>query len=216
LEMSKNTGASAIADPATQASPGAAEEASPPSGECPLRRPTSRDPAVKERAIAEIAAACAEWAKDKAEDWLEPLRKCRLYEDAYQIARDLERYAYVDPDFELVEILTGASHSVWQAERDAVKAWVAECGIVAPLTAGTRVGCSRGVGEITSIREDEASYIVLPDAERDDPKFSRGGGWLIHYEDASAIEARRAETQGGSVADESAVAESETPKDTHP
>lgn len=160
-----------------------AETATVPNAE----RPTINSPGVREIAINKLAEDCAEWDKSAPEDWVTTLSRLHLTGDGYELAKELDDRFHIDPDRELVEILDSASHYLWCAEREAVKVWVAENNITPPLTVGTRVFCQRGTGEITSIREEEAAYTVLPDDERDDPKFAHGGGWIIKYGDAQPL-----------------------------
>jgi hypothetical protein len=150
-------------------------------------RPKQSDPAIREKAIAALAEDCAKWADDKPEDWIEPLSRLHFYRNGYELASDLERYAHVSPDLELVEIMEGASGYVWEAHREAVKAWIDENNIRPTLEVGARVRFSRGEGFINGIREDEGIYCVLQEHERGLPQYQHGGGLCVAYEDAELI-----------------------------
>jgi hypothetical protein len=150
-------------------------------------RPTRNDDNVIRAAALKLAEDCAEWdSETPTAEWVDALLKCkRHWSDGYELARELQDRCWVSPDAALVEVLDGASSYLWSAENEAVKAWIAEHGVTAPLSIGTRVACGRGTGEITRIDAERGAYVVLPDAERGDPKFSRGGGWIINYDDAT-------------------------------
>ena len=154
----------------------------------PSARPRQSDPAIQAAAIAALAKDCANWDGDPVDDWAWALGKCRLSDNGYEIARDLERYAGVSPDAELVEILDSASSHVWLAHRAAVSKWVEEGGIRPALAVGTRLRHPRwGEGVINRVDEQLAVYLFVPDSEPQ--KYGNGGGIHVPYEEALAPQA---------------------------
>lgn len=158
-------------------------------------------------AAREIAAACVEWdnGESSPDEWVDDLLKCHWdWDDGYKLAKALDDRCHVSSDMALAEALDGASHALWTAHEAAVRQWAVDNNVQPSLEVGARVTCRFGEGVVGSIDKDRAIYLFVPDAERE--RYARGGGIHLNFEDASAIEARRAETaQQGSVADESAV-----------
>ena len=141
-------------------------------------RPTYRD--VRPAAAAKLAPAVLKWA-DCEWPGIERRLVSAWDSDGYAFARNLEHECGIDPDAELVEILSGADE--WSERTRAVKAWVIEHGIALNLQVGQRVTSRHGAGVIRERLEAEATYIVLPDAEADSPKFASGGGLILAAED---------------------------------
>jgi hypothetical protein len=81
-------------------------------------------------------------------------RAFRFEEDAYKVARDLDRDGW-DPDQELVDALEAGTWKLIEATRAAVKAWVAAGGVKADLPAGTRVKHPSLKGHVGEIVDGE-------------------------------------------------------------
>jgi len=157
-------------------------------------RPTRSNPAVREYAVKQLAEDCAEWDMEGDETesckrgWEAALSECHLMDNGYEIARDLERHG-VSPDAALVEILDSASSYVWTAHDRLVKAWVAENKIIAPLAVGQAITCRYGEGLIVKLDEANARFVFQPYGK--EAEYAGGGGILVEYEAAQAIEARK-------------------------
>ncbi len=181
----------------------------------PNTRPLRSDPAIRIEVAKQLAEDCGQWdMQDDAtpaciKGWVNALLECRLSDNGYEIARNLEDYHSVSPDAELVEILDSASSYVWSAHENLVKAWVTDNGITAPLSVGQAISCRHGEGLIVRLNEESARYIFQPYGKEHEYS-GKGSGILVEYEAAQAIEARRAETGTGSV-HESAVPERNAP-----
>jgi hypothetical protein len=125
-------------------------------------RPRRYDDAVCRLAAEELAPDIAEWMEeaslspDQVVDLAKALRS--QPDNAFRLARELERRWYIEPDAALVEILD--NNGLWEAERQLVRAWVSETGALADLPDGTVVIWRDQTGEITGRNEDEATYTV--------------------------------------------------------
>lgn len=146
----------------------------------PPPRPRANDPAIRRQAVETIMPEIIAWF---AEDWRERDREEIMAQiaavvtehDGYAACRVLERKGW-DPNADLVEILDGLS--TWQAEREAVAAWVAANLIQPTLAIGDRVTAPQiGEGEIILIDEEHATYGIRTPACRSNSDF------LIPYED---------------------------------
>lgn len=127
-----------------------------------LPRPSERDPALVRRAAELIAADCVGWDPTSSqESWVEPLLNARYeWDDGFKLARELERYAHVDANFELAEVLDGASRHLDDVHEEAEKAWVRIVGFTPAFTVGQIVTMRHGTGPIHSIDEKRARYVV--------------------------------------------------------
>jgi hypothetical protein len=148
------------------------------------KRPTSRDDAVLESAAEDLLPAYAKWCGGLSDEELPHARAAlkraiRWEHDGYRIVKDLEDYDGISGDSELVEIMDGAGHSVWEAEREAEKQWVSANGIVAQFAVGTRVTYRDGEGVIDTIEASTGRYIVR--GPNDQPRC----GTLVPFEDAA-------------------------------
>jgi len=148
-------------------------------------RPTRHTDAVIRAAAEKLAVDCLEWdSSATAEEWAADLIKCKWsWGDGFKLAKELEDRCHLDADMQLAEILDSGSSYLWEAEREAVKAWVAENDIKPQFEVGARITCSRGLGTVREIRDAEAQYVILPDGEAD--RFARGGGWIISFDDVT-------------------------------
>jgi hypothetical protein len=148
-----------------------------------IARPTSRTPAVRERALKEFLPQVLEWLKEDAGDEAKIL-ELDGWADGYEAAKKLESYHYWSADSELVSILD--SFSDYSVTRDAVKAWVKEVQPQPTFKLGDRV-CKRMahggdiVGKITRIYSETAEYIVSKDTD------ANGCGTYVSWEDAEAV-----------------------------
>lgn len=156
-----------------------------------MQRPKLTDDYIAKAAAEDLLPELMEWANAGESE------RCRYLDDAvkvmkdanfrnaYELARDLERYGY-EPDARLVEILDGAYSLLSSRHHRAVKEWVKGWKIRVPWPLGQMVRIkSRGkhmVGEITDIRPDEALCIVSV-AEMGQVK---GSGFVINSEDCHA------------------------------
>jgi hypothetical protein len=146
-----------------------------------LPRPSPRDQTLVRQAAERIAADCVGWdPTSKPEAWIEPLLRARSeWDDGFRLARELERDAYVMANFELAEILDGASRHLDDVHEEAEKAWVRIVGFEPAFAVGREVTMRHGTGPVHSIDETRARYVV--DVER------RGnGGIYANAEDVVA------------------------------
>ena len=154
-------------------------------------RPRSSDPAIRQVGVAALAKECAAWGGDDEAGWAELLGRISLHGNGFEIASELDRYHHVSGiDLELVEILDGASHCVWDAERKAVREWVAANNIRPSLALGERITYRRWSGVINGFDEAQGLYYLKPDDEPE--KYKQGGGICVAYEDATPAQSERA------------------------
>ena len=99
-----------------------------------IPRPLRNDPAIRAAAVQQLVDECVKWDADSPcrATWTSAFDRIALSQNGYEIARDLERYANVMPDAELVEILDSASGYLWSAHDRAVEEWVEANSITAP------------------------------------------------------------------------------------
>lgn len=149
-----------------------------------IPRPLRSDPAICADAVQRLVDDCVKWDADSPcrETWTSAFSRISLAQNGYEIARDLENYAGVHPDAELVEILESASHYLWSAHDRAVAAWVEANGVTPTLACGDRINCRHGTGRISGIDTKSGRYVFVPDG--DEERFKTGGGLLIEYEEA--------------------------------
>lgn len=150
------------------------------------KRPTSRDDAVLEAAVDDLMPAYAKWCGGIDEKEMPHARSAlkraiRWEHDGFRIVKDLEDHDGISGDSELVNIMDSAGHSVWEAERDAEKQWVAANGITPQFAIGTRVKYRDDEGVIDSIEADTGRYIVR--GPNDQPRC----GTLVPFEDAVEV-----------------------------
>ena len=132
-------------------------------------------PKITKEMILEAAAKIAERldgdADTIAEHYSHPM-------DGYQLARELDRYAYWDLTMSDVEELDGMSSIVDKLHRDAEKKWLAENDVQPPLPIGTAIQ----EGVIDSVcTYSAATYRVKENGCTKDGRFL-----LIRFEDAVA------------------------------
>ena len=154
-------------------------------------RPARRDPGIKAAAIALLARDCLQWSANEQSlaEWTRALERHRLDDNGYELAREMERYDYVSPDPELVEILDRASHYLWTAHRDAVIAWAAATNWQPTYAVGDRFETRHGRGFINAINETEALYLFVPDKDAGSPSYANGGGFHITDDELAAAKA---------------------------
>jgi len=150
-----------------------------------MQRPKRYDePIVQVAAINLAEEICRDWDHDgKPEDWVDSLVKCRFdWDDAYNLAKALERQSYVDADRNLVDVLDSAFGHLDRAHNDAVRKWIAIVGFTPVFATGDRVSCRHGEGLVRSVDMDRAAYVVATEG-RD---WGKGGGYVINAEDVTA------------------------------
>lgn len=112
--------------------------------------------------------------------------------DGYELARELEKYAYWDVDRDMMEKLDEMEAIVDRKLKAAEKQWAEENDIQADLPNGTRVQCRvrKQFGFIDGTYEyGVARYLIRGERQTDDDN-SR---WIVKFEDA--IPAPAEETQ---------------------
>lgn len=159
-----------------------------------MDRPKLSDGYIAKAAAEDLLPELMEWAEagesERANylaDATEVMKHAWL-QNGYQLARDLERKGY-DPDARLVEILDGATSLLSNRHHRAVKDWVKGWNVTVPWSIGQMAKVkARGkeyIGEVTAIREDEATCIVTV-AELG---HERGWGFVINSEDIVSADA---------------------------
>lgn len=134
-----------------------------------MDRPKLSDDYIAKAAAEDLLPELMEWAKagesERANylaDAVEVMKDA-AFKNGYELARELERGGY-EPDARLVEILDGAFGLLLTRHRHAIKEWVKGWNISVPWQVGQRARVTyKGkefVGQITSIRPDEAICIV--------------------------------------------------------
>ncbi len=150
-----------------------------------IERPTSKTPAVREKAVREFMPEVIEWLGDDAGDEEELFKQLsevlNPWNDGYEAAKELERRWYWSVDAELVGILENFSD--YGVKENAVKAWVIEVQPKPTFKLGDRVVWKRKLspdieGTITKIYAETAQYIVSKDGE------AKGCGTYVNWEDA--------------------------------
>jgi len=155
--------------------------------------PRDNDEVVVKHAIQEILPQVATWLRNNGEDDADQasvvadlLQAVRRSSDGYDIARTLERHLHWSPDSELVEILEG--FSTYSAHRKALKAWVANHGVVATFGVGDRALWRGRPGEVRAVDPETTLITFLPDDKRHssntESKDGRGLYGYIVQEDA--------------------------------
>lgn len=165
------------------------------------KRPTQKDESIIAAAVDELWPRIAAWLGD------DPLDETDVAEhkqsladalkwsggDAYRAARSLENDGW-DVDEDLVDELR--SVTLWDAEKAAVRAWVASGGVVADLPAGTKVRHPSLDGHVGTIIDPEwgnpraeGQYLVRCEALGHGVR--RGGvlthGSLLNHEDVEVV-----------------------------
>lgn len=130
------------------------------------KRPTIYDNDVIAAAVESLWPDVAAWLGDDApteavdvENCKTSLRRAMKYNhgDAYKIARDLDRDGW-DVDAGLVDVLGSAAGALYDAEKAAVRAWVAAGGVTANLPTGTRVKHPHLRGHVGTIIDADQKY----------------------------------------------------------
>lgn len=129
------------------------------------RRPRRTDEAVCRAAAERLAPEVARWLEEAPDESIVAAltKALRGNSDGYALARALERDWHIEPDEELVEILSGAAGALWSCQDAAIAAWVAENGVTLGLDIGTRVSTPRGMGVVERRDEKLANYIIRLD-----------------------------------------------------
>lgn len=123
-------------------------------------------------AATEIAANLDSDAETIAEHYRHPM-------DGYQLAKELDRYAYWDLTMSDVEELDGMSGIVDRLHREAEKEWFSDNNIQPPLTVGTAI--KQGV-IVDIYKHAAARYSVKENGCTQDGRFL-----LVKFEDAVAV-----------------------------
>lgn len=125
-----------------------------------------------------ILAACTEVAaKLGGADAATIAQHYRRHMDGYELAKELDKYAYWDTTRDDMETLDEVDYLVDKAEKAAIKEWAATYDPQPPFTIGTRI--EQGV--ITGIADDysPATYLVKENGCTNDSR-----SLLIKFENA--------------------------------
>jgi hypothetical protein len=131
-------------------------------------RPKRHDKAILRQAAEALVPEVEEWIgesiSDQERERLVSTLASRCGDDAYDIARELERDGYT-PDSHLVEILDG--FDTYRIHAEAVRVWIAETGAAPKLAIGATVAIPARmrehegvVGEIAAINERSGEYTI--------------------------------------------------------
>jgi hypothetical protein len=147
------------------------------------KRPHYRDPDILREAAKRMTPDLRrhfEGNEDEAIwDALTTAMKAAFSLDGYEIARELEDEAFVEPNADMVADLDSAYPLADQVANEAIKEWVQKHNVVLKRKVGDRVKCRHGVGVINGVKAELAYYLFKPDSST---KFQLGGG--IHvFED---------------------------------
>lgn len=105
--------------------------------------------------------------------------------DGYELAKQLDKWAYWDVSREDMETLDEMEMLVRDAHSKAEKEWVEQYSIEPPFPVGTFVETRRGVGQIDGISSHSpACYEVKPKGQNDD-EASRLR-WIVKFEEVEA------------------------------
>ncbi len=147
-----------------------------------MRRPNRYSDDIKRLAIEDILAEVDEWMGHPVSD-IEKTDLVRAFDvDGYNFARNLDCKGW-GADFELVEILSGAS--LYRHQENAVAAWVVANEIKVPFDVGDTVTVRGQAAMVVKIDHDHAKIIVQP-VESDGSDYGKTGGWVHAFEDALA------------------------------
>ena len=104
--------------------------------------------------------------------------------DGYELARELEKYAYWDVDRDMMEKLDEMESIVDEKLKAAEKRWAEENNIQPDLPNGTRVQCNvrKQFGFIDGVCEYDVARYLVRDENRPDGDTSR---WVIRFEDVT-------------------------------
>ncbi len=149
-----------------------------------MDRPSRWSEAVLVEAATRMAPEFANWCQEPvSDDLVKCLAKAMRHEyDGYKIARNLENYSGVDPDEELVDILSGCHSIVDDALKNAEQQWVKYREIAPKHKVGDRVRCRHGEGTVREVYADIARYGVNV------PPQAENAYWIVEAEDVSAAE----------------------------
>lgn len=108
--------------------------------------------------------------------------------DGYELARELEKYAYWDVDRDMMEKLDEMEYIVDRKLKAAEKRWAEDNDIQPDLPNGTRVQCKvrKQFGFIDGVCEYSVARYLVRDENRPDGDTSR---WVIRFEDVIAAPA---------------------------
>ncbi len=136
------------------------------------KRPSERTPEIIEAAVNMLMPTVWDWvtASSSTENYPTDERETARLElikavnsstrgfDGYDLAKTIERQSMWEVDASLVDILDSYSHFLYQAHRDAVKAWVIENNIIPQKDIGDDV-------IVSVLRSEYNGKIVRVDAE---------------------------------------------------
>lgn len=157
-----------------------------------LQRP-KWDEAMQEKLVQVVAKILYDWDKEfDIQDSIKEVREVMEHtwrEDGYELAKRFERKMYIQPDSILVSDLDNVSWETDKILKERTAQWVKEENIAPEYSVGTRVigkhGNKEEEGEVVSMKEEEARYVVCFDSE----KSKREGyiGTYVNYEDTRAV-----------------------------
>lgn len=112
----------------------------------------------------------------------------RPYADGYEIARELEKFAWWECDLQIAETLDGWSSIVRSHIEAAEKEWAERNNIQPPFPCGTRVSLnSQETGTITEIyKYGAAKYCIAIDGDPD-ANSSKQARRIVNFEDVSPL-----------------------------
>jgi hypothetical protein len=153
-----------------------------------VERPNRSHPSIRAKAIDQMTKDVMAYLRNQGhddeneEDIARQLREAFwVREDGYHAAKELDEQFHWSPDAELVEVLDSFGHYMYLAHDDAIKAWVKEYDIKAPLAVGTLVEAEWGGetirGKIIDVRAETAQYTVQR------PEDTAKGGAIVNFED---------------------------------
>lgn len=125
-----------------------------------------------------ILVACSVVAEKINADAATIAEHYRRHMDGFELAKELDKYAYWDTTRDDMEALDEVDYLVNRAEELAVKAWAEEFKPEPPIPVGTRIkeGVITGIYDYTP-----ATYLVKEDGCTDDSRHR-----IIKFEDALA------------------------------
>jgi len=108
--------------------------------------------------------------------------------DGYRLAYRLQERYYYEPDEQLVDELSCASHEIYKAHKDLIIQWVKDNAIAAVFKAGDRIAFDRRVsygkterveGTIKEVRGETAEYTL---------DYGAGNSWhIVPFEEAQKL-----------------------------
>lgn len=130
---------------------------------------------------------------EKGEDYhnlLDPFYNAyyRNINNSYEMTKDLESFR-INGDKDVVDLCEDYMREIDRVESNLVKQWVIDNNIQCPVEIGNTVKCvinrKEHIGEVVSIRAEEAKIILCCESEGHVKEGSGGGtiGYVVKYED---------------------------------